>query len=224
MLHATYPSNSYKEWLCETLKYIWVNKEKSNSNLLGFGMGLLEKLEKYAQCKFEIHIKENLPISRGLSIPRIVFYYTDYLLWKLYFEKVRGAQKSEENKKIDILIGYIEKNKSLFQKFYFRSFSSIEHLYPQNPDNRKYINDESLNSFGNLCLISRSSNSRYSNLEPMAKREHSKNSNLNESLKQAIMFQILIDEKDWNTKQIQKHEEEIKALISHYSNALTSES
>ena len=140
------------------------------------------------------------------------------------FEKVRGAQKSEENKKIDILIGYIEKNKSLFQKFYFRSFSSIEHLYPQNPDNRKYINDESLNSFGNLCLISRSSNSRYSNLEPMAKREHSKNSNLNESLKQAIMFQILIDEKDWNTKQIQKHEEEIKALISHYSNALTSES
>ena len=122
-----------------------------------------------------------------------------------------------ENEDINNLISRIDKNKTSFQTFNFRNFSSIEHLYPQNPDNKKYIDDDALHSFGNLCLISRSNNSRYSNFEPSAKRDHSKNSNLNESLKQAIMFQTLEDKRAWNKQQIIIHQNEMKALFNYYS-------
>lgn len=214
MLHASYPSNNYKDWLYETLNFIWNN----NKNDQNFGSNLFNFLENYAIEKFKSNLGENnLPIETGLEIPRIVFYFTDYLLWKLYIENVRGTNTEISNSpEINSLIKRIEMNKHIFNTFNFRIFSSIEHLYPQNPDNKKYIDPEKLNSFGNLCLISRSSNSRYSNLEPSAKREHSKNSNLNESLKQAIMYQILEDDSIWDIDQIAKNENEIKELIKKY--------
>src|SRR5690606_19190220 len=174
MLHATYPSNNYKEWLLKVLATIWENRNNTDEFI---GKELLEKLISFAKEKVKKHLNtHNLPIEKGLNIRRIVFYYTDYLLWKLYVDEVRGEKNIEDSKYPDKnLLKKISKNKQLFKGFNFRSFSSIEHLYPQNPDNKKYIDESSLNSFGNLCLISRSSNSRYSNLEPTAKREHSKN-------------------------------------------------
>jgi len=216
MLHATYPSNNYKEWLLKVLATIWENRNNTDEFI---GKELLEKLISFAKEKVKKHLNtHNLPIEKGLNIRRIVFYYTDYLLWKLYVDEVRGEKNIEDSKYPDKnLLKKISKNKQLFKGFNFRSFSSIEHLYPQNPDNKKYIDESSLNSFGNLCLISRSSNSRYSNLEPTAKREHSKNGNLNESLKQAIMFQALEDDKNWNTEQIKEHEKEIKELIDYFT-------
>lgn len=218
VLHASYPSNNYKEWLYEILKYVWLNRQSSLINILEFGKSLLEKLESIASSKFQENITENLPTQKGLIIARIVFYYSDYLLWKLYFDNVRGLKKEiSGHENLNNLINRIDKNKSLFQTFNFRSFSSIEHLYPQNPGSKNYIDNELLHSFGNLCLISRSSNSKYSNLEPIAKKEHSKNSRLNESLKQAIMFQILEDEKSWKKEQIISHENDMKSLISYYS-------
>src|SRR5690606_8654835 len=89
MLHVSYPSNTYKVWLYETLNYIWQNKtDLTNTDLSVFGEGLLKKLESFPRNKFNEHVNtaNNLPKTVGLGIPRIVFYYTDYLLWKLYFE------------------------------------------------------------------------------------------------------------------------------------------
>lgn len=214
MLHATYPSNNYKEWLLKALSITWENRENAEESI---GVELLKELISFTKAKVNEHLIDNLPANKGLGIPRIVFYYTDYLLWKLYIDDVRGEKNIENSNYPDKnLLKKISKNKLLFNGFNFRSFSSIEHLYPQNPGSKNYIDESSLNSFGNLCLISRSSNSRYSNFEPTTKRKHSKNGNLNESLKQAIMFESIENER-WETEQIKKHEKEIKELINYFS-------
>ena len=74
--------------------------------------------------------------------------------------------------------------------------------------------DDILNCFGNLCLISRSSNSAYNNDLPAQKRHDS--SGRNESLKQAVMFSSFNGEK-WNTDEILLHHEEMIELIKSYT-------
>lgn len=224
VLHAIYPSNTNKEWLLIALQCIYENK---NSEPQVIGNELFRTLESFLIDKVKNHFtKDSLPIQSGLNIPRIVFYYTDYLLWKLYFENIRGEKSEIPNKfglKLEALIKRIEKVLSTFDSFNFRNFTSIEHLYPQNPDNGNRIEDESLNSLGNLCLISRSANSKYSNLEAIAKKEHSKNKRLNESLKQAVMFETFSGN-EWGVTEIKEHETEIRSLIEYYTKEYFSES
>jgi hypothetical protein len=60
---------------------------------------------------------------------------------------------------------------------------------------------EILDSFGNLCLISHSKNSRLSNFTPRAKRELYPNGSF-DSIKQRLM----LDEPEWNSETIQRHQ------------------
>ena len=91
------------------------------------------------------HIRHYLRYGNIRNI--FVFNYLDYLLWK----KGNGP------------------------KFIFTARSSIEHFYPQNKrDDKLFIDDKNtedtlLHSFGNLCLISHSLNSRVSTDMPEVK-------------------------------------------------------
>lgn len=214
MLQSVYFSNINKNWLYEGMKVILENiSEKSNIEI---GNLLYDTLFNFAKDKFIENIdNNNLPKDTGLNISHIVFYFTDYLLWLTYYEDVRG-KKSEELNKEDKLLTKIDNVRDKFSKFHFKQNSSIEHLYPQNPEKQnEKITDKFLHSFGNLCLVSRSANSRYSNFMPDSKRkELHKN---NESLKQLIMFQSFENDK-WGEDQIQSHQEEmIKLLEKHYN-------
>ncbi len=65
-----------------------------------------------------------------------------------------------------------------------------------------------LNNFGNLCLISRSKNSKLSNSLPRAKKEHYINNDI-DSIKQAIMMSY----NNWGKEEIEKHGKEMKKLL-----------
>jgi hypothetical protein len=69
-----------------------------------------------------------------------------------------------------------------------------------------------LNNFGNLCLISRSKNSKLSNNLPTAKKEHYKNSI--DSLKQKEMMRYPL----WFEDEILKHGEQMIAILDKKSN------
>ena len=91
----------------------------------------------------EILKSANIKEARGFGIDRIVFTYLDYVLDRDSISKISNYQ------------------------FQFRT--SIEHFYPQNPIEKPKWPNSPLNSFGNLALITVSSNSKFSNLDPQSK-------------------------------------------------------
>ncbi len=127
----------------------------------------------------------------GVATPHIVLNYLDYLLWK-------------QDTKID---------------FDFEFRNSVEHWYPQNPSGGTFsrwedVGPEGLNRFGNLCLIQRSENSRFSNLAPNAKKSTFKGKISKGSLKLRRMSEITTDNCQlWREKTCSEHEDEMLNLL-----------
>lgn len=210
MFHVTLPSMNYKHWLSASLNYLYKQKSDFDPNdyktnlfmtaqayfydrILSPGEPLdyfemiFKDAYKTAQVKLEDLAWDNL--KQGTSVENFAFNFTDYLLW--------------------------EKSKKPAFDFSFRS--SVEHYYPQNPiDGVKLDDIEVLNSFGNLCLISSSKNSRLSNYLPMAKKDHYKSVST-ESLKLKRMMDLTSEESSWDKTAIKLHQKEIfKILRNNY--------
>jgi len=114
----------------------------------------------------------------------LVFNFLDYLLW---LEATDSAVKSYE--------------------FTFRS--SLEHYYPQNPmPGHDPLPSDALNSFGNLCLINHSKNSRLSNYMPEAKKEHYR-VNTMDSIKPHLMMAY----PRWDAGSIADHYNAMKSVF-----------
>ena len=102
--------------------------------------------------------------SLGVDTPHIVFNYLDYLLWR-----------DESDKDFE---------------FEFRN--SVEHWYPQHPESLSPWND--VDMFGNLCIIQRHINSKFSNLTPEAKKDDNKDKVAKASLKLRLMAEATVDD------------------------------
>jgi hypothetical protein len=125
-------------------------------------------------------------LSFGNIENNLVFNYLDYLLWL-------------ENEATDRTVSPYE--------FTFRS--SVEHYYPQHPmPGHDPLPPELLNSFGNLCLISHSKNSRLSNFMPEAKKEYYGN-NAIDSVKQHLMMKF----PRWDADSIITHYNAMKNVL-----------
>jgi len=211
MYQVTFPTNNYKNWLFDILKFF---KENSASEITG--ALFLSELENQA---INYYNKNNLGdyFYSGLQTPRFLFNFLDYILWVDYFDKVRGKSDILTIEEEKSYLGKINKVKDKFDAFKFVQRSSIEHLFPQaryeeivaeKVEEKKAI----LNSFGNLCLISRNSNSAYNSDRPIQKKLDSKGKN--ESLKQIIMFSSF-DGDNWNTAQIKEHHDEMIEILKN---------
>jgi uncharacterized protein with ParB-like and HNH nuclease domain len=193
MLQVSYPGNSYKDWLYKVLS--WLTKQ-DNIEYPGF----MKELTKIVKSEY----KGNSPFTYHY-VERFIFNLLDYLLWKEYKNENAFVQN------------YLNNN-SAYEKyivnFRFRGGNSIEHLLPRSKkaeiqsDNQ----DEILDSFGNLCLISNGNNSKYSDLGFEAKKEQFLKQSNTESLKQTIMFSY----GKWNTEEIREHEEMMMDLLKTF--------
>lgn len=126
------------------------------------------------------------------------FYKLEYCLWKKWTnEDYQGPWKSE------------------IKSFQFRSNRSIEHVYPQHPENGEKWEADLLNSFGNLALISVSSNSGYNNQLPSNKK-HDFEKRINnwgiESLKLADVY----SRDNWNKDECENHQFEMIKVLEDY--------
>lgn len=164
----------------------WISKTLAqlNNNLQ---TDLTSLLEEYA-CKkiLEANYKE----ASGFGIDRIVFTYLDYVLDR------------------DSIC------KHPIQNFQFQFRTSIEHFYPQHPIEKEKWKEQPLNSFGNLALITVSSNSKFSNLDPQ-----SKVASYPDTIKQSPKLQLMqekMQENDniWNEELVNKHKEEMLSLLT----------
>lgn len=130
-------------------------------------------------------------IDCGCNVHNFVFNFYDYITWK--------------------------KNPSKYPKFEFSYRTSVEHFYPQSPmPGYNNLKDRGLDSFGNLCLISRGMNSKFSNNMPKAKLD---NFGLVEevrnvlSLKLLEMMDIVKNKGDWGETEIKEFDGSTKNRI-----------
>ena len=203
MFHVSLPSQNYKHWLTALLLFIY--KQNGNGDYLNYYLENLAKayildhfLANDAVDYFQIIFKnggkcQNI-CPEVLLLPRytdgidvFIFNYLDYCLWK----------------------------DGILPEFKFTFRSSIEHLYPQHPlDGVEPLEEKYLHNFGNLCLISRSKNSRLSNFSPKAKVDYYKNNNY-DSVKQKIMMDLTKD-RGWDSNTITKHEKDMIEVLKKY--------
>ena len=125
----------------------------------------------------------------GVRTPHIVFNYLDYLLWK--------------------------SDKEAYKDFVFEFRNSVEHWYPQHPSDGTIDVWDGRDVFGNLCIISRSVNSKFSNLSPESKMKSYKKMVQKGSLKLRIMGDIIegSSSEKWRQSECAKHEKEMIRLL-----------
>ncbi len=130
------------------------------------------------------------PFNEGTRTPHFIFNFIDYLLWV--------------------------ENTQLF-KFDFKYRNSVEHHFPQSLSENGIA--EWLDNLGNLCLVSKSSNSKMNNEHPVGKSE--KYYKVNLPPKQKLIYDMTRAEREWGKKQIVEHYNQITELLSNRISIIT---
>jgi len=171
------------------------------------------------------------------KIPLYVFNYTDYKLWKIYADELRGKEikkGSKERNQFFEKLGCSDFELEPFKNFYFsRTRKSLEHYYPQaKAGNNMPISTQDINCFGNFAMIGSDANSSGSNWNPIDKKNRYLDTKSNQvsvaSLKFRIMLQICQDNYDagikdenlkrqfgleWNSDDMVRHQEKMLEII-----------
>lgn len=207
MFHVSAPTQIYKHWLNALLYVLEIRKEQISASFLrnelynlacSFMLDIYLAKEKttfedivYRQEGKPAHDLNNIDwgrIDQGCSVHNFIFNFYDFITWQ------NAPQK--------------------YPKFDFSYRTSVEHFYPQKPmKGYDCLNEDVLHSFGNLCLISSSMNSKFSNNMPKAKLA---NFGLDEevrnglSLKLLEMMDVVKEKGDWSENEIKVFNEEAK--------------
>ncbi len=150
---------------------------------------LTDKAERIAAEAVKENFLDLGNYKLGVQTPHVVFNYLDYLLWK--------------------------KDKEKYEDFVFEFRNSVEHWYPQHPSGGTFEAWGERDTFGNLCIISRSVNSKFSNLTPVSKMNSFERMVQRGSLKLRIMGNIIkgCSDQDWRDRACHEHEEEMIRIL-----------
>ena len=205
MFAVTFTANRDSRWLYEILQFLFNHIEELNQ--AEFGARFKNFLEKMAvRYAKERLFTEDKTIKKYGAIPVYAFNFVDYVLWK------NRAELEKEYKDIN------------FDHFKFAYRRSIEHWYPQNPnghDGESQLPAEFLHSFGNLCIITDSQNSRFGNSYPEAKLEQWEREGIfhRQSLKLQMMAKITSKKNRWDIGEIQSMEKEVERYVHNFCNS-----
>ena len=205
MFAVTFTANRDSRWLYEILQFLYKHIEELNQ--AEFASQFKDFLEKMAVRYAEERLfTEDKSIKKYGAIPVYAFNFVDYVLWK------NRAELEKEYKDIN------------FDNFKFASRRSIEHWFPQNPnghDGESQLPAEFLHSFGNLCIITDSQNSRFGNSYPEAKLEQWEREGIfhRQSLKLQMMAKITSKRNRWDIGEIQFMEKEVERYVQNFCNS-----
>ena len=198
MLQVTYRTKKYKNWLLEVLGWFcdetdfYISSEIYQKKLDGL-------VCKYYTDNIEYkEITKEHCYSKGTDTPHFLFNFIDYLYWV-------ESQKDEKKQKIN---------------FDFKYRNSVEHHLPQSFENEE--NMIQMNNLGNLCLVSKSSNSRMNNEAPTGKADkNGKYYKSNLPPKQRIMYDITNEKNKWGNDEIANHYNEVVELLGRRTEILS---
>ncbi|SMC18740.1 Uncharacterized conserved protein, contains ParB-like and HNH nuclease domains [Clostridium acidisoli DSM 12555] len=184
-LRITYTSPKTMHWITVILSNLLENEATD----------IIAMLENY--CKKKV-VDSDYQNRNGFGFERIVFSYLDYLIYRDGY--------SYDGKEI---ISPMQED----WQFQFRS--SIEHFHPQHPVEGESWEQDDLNGFGNLALITVSGNSKFSNLPPAGKI-NSYPSIINQSLKLKIMEKMTrLGDGKWTEEKANRHKDEMFTILKN---------
>lgn len=197
---VSYTSPKVMHWITELLLHIYQSRNDVNnvdSNTIKEKcVTLARNAVKNDYLNREDKESSLQKIGLGVDTPHIVLNYLDYLFW----DKLKHDSNKEfiSNLKLESF-----DPQSLIKDFDFEFRNSVEHWYPQNPSGgtfKEFLNEDGLNSLGNLCLVPSRINAKFSNLSPISKLKTYQHEVNEGSLKLRIMAKMaekLNDEKLW---------------------------
>lgn len=201
LLRVSYTSPKIMHWITELMRWLYID---SNRNDMSQFEAVIEKyicIGTENNANGSVTIKDYLDAGdydMGVNTPHIVFNYLDYLLWK--------------------------RDQSKYSNFVFEFRNSVEHWYPQHPSEgtfEQWSPDAGVNNFGNLCIIQRNVNSKFSNMSPESKQSTFEDMISKGSIKLRIMAEIvrtMIHEgvnpnKKWKESAYKDHENEMLKIL-----------
>ena len=193
-LRVSYTSPKVMHWITKLL--VWLSEEDCkhirNDDITRFD-SVAEQIAIAAVKENFFRVCPRGVYAMGVNTPHIVFNYLDYLLW--YHDR-DGKKK--------------------YSDFTFEFRNSVEHWYPQNPSEGTFEQwKDGVDQFGNLCIIQRNVNSKFSNMSPEAKKSTFKDMISKGSIKLRIMSELTEKKGDkaaslyWKETMYRKHEEEM---------------
>ena len=186
-LRVSYTSPKVMHWITKLLNYLY---DVEDYSILATFNEVAEGLAKEAvKNDFLVlcEAKDPIAYNMGVNTPHIVLNYLDYLIWK-------GS-------------------KAKYKDFIFEFRNSVEHWYPQNPSDGTFTKWDNVDTFGNLCIIQRNVNSKFSNMAPEAKKSTYKNMITKGSLKLRLMAEMTNDSLAWKDEVCQTHEDKMLELL-----------
>ena len=197
-LRVSYTSPKVMHWITKLL--IWLSEDDckhiKNDDITKFDV-VAENVAIESVKENFFSVCDDGVYAMGVNTPHIVFNYLDYLLW--YYDR-EGKKK--------------------YSDFTFEFRNSVEHWYPQNPSEGTFESwKDGVDQFGNLCIIQRNVNSKFSNMSPEAKKSTFKDMISKGSIKLRIMSELTEKDDDkvaslyWKETMYKKHEEEMLNLL-----------
>lgn len=194
-LRVSYTSPKVMHWITDLL--IWLSENNclniEDNNIVNF-RDKIENIAKEAVRKDFFSECSDEIYAMGVNTPHIVFNYLDFLIW--------------------------ESDSTKYDDFDFEFRNSVEHWYPQHPSEGDPWTD-SVDQFGNLCIIQRNINSRFSNLNPEAKKIQNSDTIKKGSLKLRIMSELTQGKGNksaisrWKDDVCQQHGEEMIKMLKN---------
>lgn len=187
MFYVSY-GTSNQNWLRKIFLYFKENIDLKERPTID-GDEFIKMLEDESRTRFDAKGTKLQELSFYDKRPPIyLFNLMDYVLWK--------------------------KQKGQWTSFTFKVRNSIEHFYPQNHTFSGESPSINLHHFGNLALVTKGSNSSFSNHSPEEKAKRIKNKGIdNYSLKLQLMVNY---DGEWDDNAIDSHEKEMQGLLKEY--------
>ena len=214
MFHVSAPTQIYKHWMSAALMYLHNQEQPINAKDYFNYLWSLSKaymLDRYLAADGKKHsFEEIIYLNKGKSQNSI-----DDIYWgNINIEEYPYVGEHVENfvfNFYDFLLYY----QNYDNDFEFTYRTSVEHFYPQHPTDREPMDFDHLHSFGNLCLVSRGMNSKFTNNLPGAKAENfgSIDAMKSYSIKLKSMINCVKNHEIWDEQKISQKENEAKELI-----------
>lgn len=197
-LRVSYTSPKVMHWITKLLKWVYSNNaEHTKEDYITEYSDVAEQIAIEAVKKDffeECRTEKGYNYAMGVYTPHIVFNYLDYLIWY--------------------------ENRTKYNDFVFEFRNSVEHWYPQNPSSEMFDSwYDGVDQFGNLCIIQRNVNSKFSNNAPDAKKSSFEKIIAKGSLKLRIMSELTVDYEGkpasiyWRETAYKQHEEEMIKIL-----------
>ena len=194
-LRVSYTSPKVMHWITSLLTWLSEDdcKHTCDADMVNYS-AQTEAIAKAAVKENFFDVCADGKYAMGINTPHIVFNYLDFLIWN-------GNRKRYDN-------------------FAFEFRNSVEHWYPQNPSEGTFEQwKDGVDQFGNLCIIQRNVNSKFSNMSPEAKKSTFKDMISKGSLKLRIMSDLTETHGEksaslyWKETAFKTHEDEMVKLL-----------